>query len=105
MSKYVVMADFEILPDGIERFVEYIKIHAQNSRNEEPGCRAFEVCQDPGQLNLFSLYEVYDDADAYRHHRAMPSYGEFMMRASPLIIRHEGSLFKNRRVLRRISPE
>lgn len=104
MSRYVVVADFEILPDDVDQFIEYIVIHATNSRILEPGCRLFEVCQDSEKPNLFCLYEVYDDVDAYKSHRVMPSYIEFMSRALPLLVKHEGNFFKSRRVLHRLSP-
>jgi quinol monooxygenase YgiN len=41
---------------------------------DEPGCRQFDVCTDPGQPDTVFLYELYDDLAAFEAHQTMPHY-------------------------------
>ena len=101
---YVVIAEFVVQAGQIEAFIEAIGIHSHNSRTLEPGCIHFDVNQDPADHSAFCLYEVYKDAAAYEAHRAMPSYAAFISAATPMLVKHDGSLFKTRKVLSRLFP-
>ena len=35
---------------------------------EEPGCRFYQPCRDPENPELFLIFEIYDDADAFAAH-------------------------------------
>ena len=41
--------------------------NAAASREDEPGCRQFDVCVEPASGTIF-LYEIYDDRAAFDAH-------------------------------------
>jgi quinol monooxygenase YgiN len=63
-----IVVEFRIEPAFIEDFERAIVANATASREAEPGCRQFDVCRDPGDPQLFFLYELYDDAAAFDAH-------------------------------------
>jgi (4S)-4-hydroxy-5-phosphonooxypentane-2,3-dione isomerase len=63
-----IVVEFRILPAYIEAFERAIVANATASRETEPGCRQFDVCRDPGDPQLFFLYELYDDTSAFDAH-------------------------------------
>ena len=63
-----IVVEFRIEPTFIEDFERAIAANATASRETEPGCRQFDVCRDPGDPQLFFLYELYDDAAAFDAH-------------------------------------
>jgi quinol monooxygenase YgiN len=101
---YVVVAEFSVRPDATDQFAAAIARHAHNSRTLEEGGLSFEVCQDPQDPGSFLFYEVYRDEAAYQQHRATASYAWFIPEVTPLLIKYGESLFRSRKVLRRLSP-
>lgn len=64
----VVVVFFEAKPDHISDFGVALLEHARNSLALEPGCRQFNVAQDPLDPAGYFLYEVYDDEAAFKIH-------------------------------------
>ena len=59
---------------------DFIPLNLENavrSRNDEPGCRQFDVCTDAMRTGLVFLYELYDDAAAFDAHLAATHYQSF----------------------------
>ena len=65
---YSVTVHFEIEPQFVEEFRERMLQQAEDSLNKEVDCHIFDVCQDSEQSQLFFLYEIYTDADAFQRH-------------------------------------
>lgn len=65
----VLTVFFEVKPAHVEQFKAVIMAHASASLIEEPGCRQFDVSQDPIEPSSFFLYEIYDDEAALEAHR------------------------------------
>ncbi|WGF87575.1 putative quinol monooxygenase [Marinivivus vitaminiproducens] len=82
---FVIHVDFAIKPEGRERFRELIVENATRSREDEPGCRQFDVTQDPKNPNRIVLYEVYDDRAAFDAHVASSHYALFDEASSGLV--------------------
>jgi quinol monooxygenase YgiN len=72
----VIAVAFEAKPDKVAEFKALITEHARRSLAEEPGCRQFDVAQDPKDEKTFMLWEVYDDDAALAFHRATPRMAE-----------------------------
>ena len=64
---YVVTVHFVARPAHREAFRAAMVDNATASREREPGCRQFDVCETPDGASIF-LYEVYDDEAAFRAH-------------------------------------
>jgi (4S)-4-hydroxy-5-phosphonooxypentane-2,3-dione isomerase len=69
-----LVVEFRIHPAHIEAFDAAIRANARASLDTEPGCRQFDVCRDPGDAQLFFLYELYDDDAAIQAHLQAPHY-------------------------------
>ena len=55
-----------VRPDHLDEFLEGIRINAQASLRDEPGCLRFDVHRDASSdPHRFLLYEIYTDADAF----------------------------------------
>ena len=58
--------------------------NARQSLALEPGCKQFDVAEDPDEKHKIFLYEVYDDEAAFEAHKTYPHYLEFCQHADPL---------------------
>ena len=63
-----LIVEFRIKPEHVAAFDAAITENARASREQEPGCRQFDVCRDPDDDRLFFLYELYDDPAAIDAH-------------------------------------
>jgi len=68
MAPLVILVEFVIKPDFVERFGRLIRANAKASVEREPGCRRFDVLLGPDDPRRFVLYEIYDDATAFDRH-------------------------------------
>lgn len=65
-----VIVEFHIRPAFVDEFAAAIVDNASASRRSEPGCRQFDVCRNSAKPQLFFLYELYDDEEAFQAHLA-----------------------------------
>jgi (4S)-4-hydroxy-5-phosphonooxypentane-2,3-dione isomerase len=66
MESFVLIVEFQVKPECLERFNQAIAINAQASVAEEPGCTQFDVLHSVDDPNHIVLYEVYDSEAAFR---------------------------------------
>lgn len=64
----VVLVEFELRPDALARFLPLMLANAETSLAREPGCRRFDVLAPTDRPERITLYEIYDDAAAFRSH-------------------------------------
>jgi quinol monooxygenase YgiN len=83
---FVIIAEFEVKPDKLERFLELAQTDASQSVANEPGCRQFDVTLDREQPNRVVLYEVYDDEAAFDAHVETPHLAAFRAGIGSLIV-------------------
>jgi quinol monooxygenase YgiN len=81
----VIVAEFEVRPEGLERFLELAKTDASQSVAKEPGCHQFDVTVDRA-ANRVLLYEVYDDQAAFDGHLQTPHLAAFRAGIEPLVV-------------------
>ena len=74
---FVVIVDFQIHPLRLTEFMALMIENARASREQEPGCRQFDVCTDSANPGAVFLYEVYDDRAAFDAHLASEHYKRF----------------------------
>jgi len=65
---HVVIVEFTIKPDFIDRFRVRVQQQAQDSLANEAECHVFDVCIDAAAPDAVLLYEVYTDAPAFQGH-------------------------------------
>ncbi len=73
---HVVTVVFVPRPEWRARFREAMIENATASRETEPGCRQFDVCESADGATIF-LYEIYDDEAAFQAHLATGHYKRF----------------------------
>jgi quinol monooxygenase YgiN len=84
-GQFVIVAEFEVRPEGLERFLELAKTDASQSVAKEPGCHQFDVTVDRAG-NRVLLYEVYDDQAAFDAHLQTPHLAAFRAGIEPLVV-------------------
>lgn len=81
----VLTVFFDVKPAHVDAFKTVILAHASASLLEEPGCRQFDVSQDPIEPSSFFLYEIYDDEAALEAHRSTERIKEVNATTSPWV--------------------
>jgi quinol monooxygenase YgiN len=84
-GQFVIVAEFEVKPDALERFLELAKVDASQSVANEPGCHQFDVTVDRA-ANRVLLYEVYDDQAAFDAHLKTPHLEAFRAGIEALVV-------------------
>ena len=90
---FVVTVLFELKPGVCGQFLPLMIDNARLSREQEPGCRQFDVCIDPQNPNTVFLYEIYDDRLAFDHHLTMPHFKRFDAETSNLVVGKQVRIF------------
>jgi autoinducer 2-degrading protein len=86
---YVITVQFTIDHEHLERFLPLMYENARRSREEEPGCRQFDVCVDPEREGIVFLYELYVDRAAFDGHLASSHYQKFAMETKGMILHRD----------------
>jgi autoinducer 2-degrading protein len=93
MGNFVLVVEFELKPENVERFHTLIVENARASVANEPGCRQFDVVRPQDAPNRIVLYEVYDDLAAFEAHIKMPHVAAFFAEAKPMIVEQKARRF------------
>jgi autoinducer 2-degrading protein len=88
---YVVTVDFGTAPENFDRFKQIMTENAQASVANEPGCREFNVYENPDAPNHLFLFEVYDDEAAFQQHVNAAHYKHFKEVSDPIITTRAGT--------------
>ena len=83
---FVIIAEFDVKPEALERFLELATDDASQSVAKEPGCHQFDVTVEQAAPNRVVLYEVYDDEAAFDAHLQTPHLETFRDGIEPLIV-------------------
>lgn len=87
-----LVVSIECPPGAREPFVEAIQAQAAASRELEPGCLRFDVCESVADENRFVLYEVYEDDAAWEAHPGTEHFARWRQAADELGLRIERTL-------------
>jgi quinol monooxygenase YgiN len=74
---FVVVVEFTVQTEFIDRFLERVMQQARDSLKLEVDCHVFDVCICTERGNLVFLYEVYSDKTAFDVHLASAHFREF----------------------------
>ena len=88
---YVVTVDFGTAPENFDRFKQIMDENAKASVSDEPGCREFNVYENPTVPNHLFLFEVYDDEAAFQQHVNAAHYKHFKEVSDPIITSRAGT--------------
>lgn len=88
---YVVSVDFGTAPENFARFKQIMDENAKASVTNEPGCREFNVFEDPKAPNHLFLFEVYNDDAAFQQHVNSAHFKHFKEVSDPIITSRAGA--------------
>lgn len=88
MSKVVLQGIIIVPEQDLAAVVAALPLHAQLTRSE-PGCLQFEVEQQPGEPNVFSVYEEFVDRHAFEAHQLRSRASEWGEVAANVIRQYE----------------
>ena len=93
MTMFVVCVEFEIALPHLDEFLLAMRKNAHLSLRDEEGCQQFDICQDQQNPASIFLYEIYDDAAAFKRHKAAPHYHEFNAAIDGMVLKKTVRLF------------
>jgi len=85
----VVTVQFAVAPHHLADFMREMVANARDSRQREPGCLAFDVCEDPSRPGQVFLYEIYQNAAAFEQHKRETHFLAFDRTVAPWILHKE----------------
>lgn len=74
---FVLTVQFQIATDHYREFMHEMVLNARMSRQAEPGCLVFDVCEDPQVAGSVFLYEIYRDEAAFEQHKREAHFLQF----------------------------
>lgn len=86
MALFVLIAELQVKPEAVEKFIPLILSNANTSVHSERGCMQFDVTQDSEDPTKFALYEVYADQASFDLHGQMPHVKDFFAKAKDMIV-------------------
>jgi (4S)-4-hydroxy-5-phosphonooxypentane-2,3-dione isomerase len=85
LNKFVLIVEFQVKPECLDKFNQAIAVNANASVAEEPGCRQFDVLHNQDDPNHIVLYEVYDSPAAFQDHMGRKHTQGFLAQAKQLV--------------------
>ncbi|HEX3631875.1 MAG TPA: putative quinol monooxygenase [Casimicrobiaceae bacterium] len=85
MHRFALWVEFDLHPGHSAAFLEAARLDAEGSVGIEPGCRRFDILQDPALPDRVCFYEVYDDEAAFLRHRDTPHFKTYFAATEPMI--------------------
>jgi len=85
LNKFVLIVEFQVKPESLDKFNQLIALNARASVAEEPGCRQFDVLHNNDDPCHVVLYEVYDSPDAFQDHMGRKHTQAFLGQVKELI--------------------
>ncbi|WP_424934493.1 antibiotic biosynthesis monooxygenase [Amaricoccus macauensis] len=82
---FVQIVTIEIMPGARDAFLEAMQANCKGSR-AEPGNLRFDILGDPEDPNRFTIYEVFESAEALDHHRKTAHYATCRQRIDPITV-------------------
>ena len=70
---HVTLVEINVKPDRIDDFLRVFGANREGTI-AEPGCRRFDVLQDPAEPTRFTIYEAFIDEAAVKFHKTTPHY-------------------------------
>jgi hypothetical protein len=62
LAAFAILVEFTVKPGQADRFRKLVVANAEQSLRDEPGCRRFDVLDDPADPQRIVLYEIYSGA-------------------------------------------
>lgn len=96
MNEHVLIVDFQVKPEHLDRFMKMIDENACASVKNEPGCSQFDVTRANNDPCHIMLYEVYANEDAFKSHMTYAHTKKFLDAAKEMVAKPPAATFLTR---------
>ena len=96
MSEHVLIVDFRVKPEQLDRFMKMIDENARASVTNEAGCLQFDVTRANDDPCHVMLYEVYASEEAFKTHMTMAHTQAFLGPAKDMLTKPPAATFLTR---------
>src|SRR5262245_66540776 len=76
-GQFVLVVELAIDPSQLEPFKAAIKENGEAAVRVEPGCRSFSAVFEKDNPTRVRLFEIYDNADAFKAHLETPHFKKY----------------------------
>jgi quinol monooxygenase YgiN len=76
-GQFVLVVELEIDPAQLEPYKAAIKENGETAVRVEPGCRAFSAVFEKDNPTRVRLFEIYENADAFKAHLETPHFKKY----------------------------
>jgi quinol monooxygenase YgiN len=76
-GEFVLVVELEIDPAQLDKFKAAIKENGETAVRVEPGCKSFNAVFEKENPTHVRLFEVYENADAFRAHLETPHFKKY----------------------------
>ncbi len=66
---YAILFRVVVKPNMRQEFIDFMKWDCDVVKELEPKTLRFDVLEDPGDKNVFYIYEAYKDMEAFEEHK------------------------------------
>lgn len=81
-----VIVEVNVKPGRLAEFLPRMELQARNSVDLEPQCHQFDVWQDGEAPEKVTLYEVYENREAFEAHLATEHFKDFDGAVSGMLV-------------------
>lgn len=79
-----VVAQFAVKPECVDEFVALARELLVRPTQSEPGCIAYELCQDLADRTRFAMVEAWESEAALAKHLSQPSLQAGLAKLAPM---------------------
>jgi quinol monooxygenase YgiN len=76
-GEFVLVVELEIDAAQLDKFKAAIKENGETAVRVEPGCRSFNAVFEKDSPTKVRLFEVYENADAFKAHLETPHFKKY----------------------------
>ena len=84
-GEFVLMVELAIDPSQLEQFKAAIKENGETAVRVEPGCRGFNAVFEKDNPTRVRLFEIYDNADAFKAHLETAHFKKYAERTKDMV--------------------
>ncbi len=85
MSHFTLIVKLKLKPGCMDKFMPLILENQRLSRQNEPGCRRFDVYRNNEEADTLAFVEEYDDEDAFKAHQGSAHFQAYFEAAKDMM--------------------
>jgi len=94
MKEFVLAVSLKIKADCVDKFMAECLKNGKAARENEPGCKQFDILVDPKDPTRAMLYEIYVDEAAFEAHQQTPHFKHYLANALQYLESRERTFYR-----------